>query len=165
MRQFKCVSNSSFSDTCVNTYGSMDYYVKGLIDNGIAPNDVPYSGQPYVWDDAIVRDQSIQQITNTNNIIYATLFGLPNQPNIPTVGKYSDTRNISYTASANGETVITLTALQGAEKVIQIEKEIKPLLDSQYIADLIAGTITLTGGLSLAQGETLAILFSRTVTY
>ena len=164
MQRFNCASGSSFSDVCMNTYGSMDYYVKGLNNNGISPNDVPESGQAFMWDASVVNDQTLQHVTNTNNIIYATLFGLPGQPNIPTVGQYSDTRNTSYTASSDGETVITLTILQGAQ-IVQIEKEIKPLLASQFIFNAVAGTITLTDGISLVKGETLAILYKVTINY
>jgi len=140
----------------------MDLYVKMLVDNGLEPNDVPYSGQQIIWDNALVNNQSIQQTTNSN-IIYATLFGTPGQNQIPTIMKYSEDFNASYTATTDDETVITVTDLQGA-KIVQIIKEIKPLKDTEFVFNSTAGTITLVSS-SLATGETLAIIYKKIINY
>lgn len=73
MVPFNCISGSSFSDVCMNTYGSMDQYVKLLNDNGLTPDSVPYSGQIVMWDDSLVSNQSIQQVQDNSGIKYATL--------------------------------------------------------------------------------------------
>jgi hypothetical protein len=160
---FSCVSNSSFSDVVLNTYGSLDYYVKLLNDNGISPNDVPSSGQQVSWDENLVVNQSIQTLLTANNTIYATLFGTPNQTIIPIAMMYKDTLSASYTASIDGETDITITDLQGSE-VVQVIKEIKPLLDSEYTFTSNTGKVTLIGT-SLSDGETLFVLYKKTINY
>ena len=162
MQIFSCVSNSSFSDVCINTYGSMDNYIKLLVDNGLEPNEVPYSGQQVQWDNLLVSNQSIQSLTASNNIVYATLFGANNQNNIPMPQQYSDTRNVSYTASADGENNITITELQG-NQIVQIEREVKPLLNTEFSFNSATGVITLTNG--LANGETLFVIYKVLVNY
>lgn len=161
MRQFNCVFGSSWTDVCLNTYGSLDYYVKLLNDNGVEPNQQPYSGQPIVWDETLVQNQTISTTIRKNNIIYATLTGFGNQVN-PISTMYKDPLNAQYVATSDGETVITITALQGNE-IISVTKEVKQLLTSEYIFDAIAGTVTLVGGLSLAEGESLFVLYKKTV--
>lgn len=164
MRQFNAVYGSSLSDVCLNTYGSLDFYVKLLNDNGVEPNQLPYSGQPFMWDETLVFNQTTQSLINANGIIYATLlgYGVPEQVN-PVITMYKDAIGTNYTATTDGETVITISALQGNE-IVQIEKEIKPLVAAQYIFDPIAGTITLLEGLSLVTDETLFVIYKKTIT-
>lgn len=162
MQPFNCVSNSSFSDVCINTYGSMDRYVKLLLDNGVEPNEVPYSGQQVLWDNTLVSNQSIQSLTASNNVVYATLYGANNQNSIPMPQQYSDTRSATYTASVDGETTITITDLQG-NQVVQIEREVKPLLTSEFSFNSSTGVITLVD--SLSAGETLFVIYKVIVNY
>lgn len=163
MRQYNCVNGQSLSDVCLNTYGTMNKYVKMLNDNGLSPNDVPNTGQIIMWDETQVLDQSTQSVINANKTIYATLlgYGTPEQVN-PISKMYKDTLNVSYTATdPAGETLITITALQNNE-VIQIQKEIKPLLDSQYIFNSSNGTIQLVG-VTLEQDETVFVLYKKII--
>ena len=83
MRQYNCVNGQSLSDVCLNTYGTMNKYVKLLNDNGLSPNDVPNTGQIIMWDETQVLDQSTQSVINANKTIYATLlgYGTPEQVN------------------------------------------------------------------------------------
>lgn len=71
--KFNTYNGQTFSDVTVNTYGSMDYYVKLLNDNGLSPDSIPESGGSVEWDTNIVRDQSVQTLINQNNIIFATM--------------------------------------------------------------------------------------------
>jgi hypothetical protein len=160
MLQYNCVFGQSFSDVCLNTYGTMDNYVKMLNDNGINPNDIPVTAQPVIWDETIVTNQTIQQLTNQNNIIFATLlgFGIPQQQS-PTMATYKETKATSYTATTDGESVITIIDLQGNE-MVQIEREIKPLKDDEYIFNSLLGSITLLGD-PLNTDETIFVIYKK----
>ena len=162
MRQFNCVFGSSFSDVCLNTYGSLDYYVKMLNDNGIEPDQQPYSGQPIMWDETLVTDQTVLKSINKNNIIFATLFGygVPQQEN-PITMQYKDVLHATYTATTPGETDITIVALQDNE-VIQVEQETKPLVASEYTFTSSTGKIILLGE-PLALNETLFVIYKKLV--
>jgi len=74
---------------------------------------------------------------------------------------YAQTLQYQYTATADGETVIPISALIG-QSIIQIEKEIKPLLTGQYVFDNNTGVLTLVGN-SLAISASLFILYSNVV--
>jgi hypothetical protein len=165
MQNFKCVAGSSFSDVCLNTYGSLDYYIKMCGDNGVEPNDIPYSGQIIAWDDTLVVNQTIQRTTTNSNIIYATLYGSNTQNNIPMAQKYADPNEATYTASADGETVFTIIAVQGADKVFDVAIGIQQLLPGQYSVNLSTGVFQLLGGLSLSTGETLFAMYTKIVNY
>lgn len=73
MRMFECQEGQSLTDVCLNTYGSIDYFIKLLNDNNLSPLDVPFSGQIVYWDDSLVENQSIQLLITKNNIIFATM--------------------------------------------------------------------------------------------
>ena len=73
MANFKTYNGQTFSDVAVNTYGTMDYYVKLLNDNNLTPESVPVSGGEVVWDTNIVQDQSVQTLISNNNVIFATM--------------------------------------------------------------------------------------------
>ena len=164
MQQFNCVYGSSFSDVCLNTYGSLDYYVKMLNDNNLEPNFMPDSGQPVQWDNSLVKDQVSLTTLVANNTIYATLWGYGNPPQVnPVITMYVEPINFNYTATVAGETVITIPELQGLN-VVTITHEIKQLLPSQYVFNSKLGTITLLNGLSMAPGETMFVLSTKTRT-
>lgn len=73
MTKFNTYNGQTYSDVALNTYGSLDYYVKLLNDNGLSPEDTPQSGGSVEWDTNIVRDQSVQTLITQNNIIFATM--------------------------------------------------------------------------------------------
>lgn len=161
--EYRCINGQSYSDVILNTYGTMDLYVKGLSDNNGEPNALPVSGQIFKWDNTLVNNETTTVLINKKSVKYATLigFGIPVQPN-PNMSTYKDPLSTSYTASADGETTITIAALQGCE-VVQVTKEIHPLTTSQYTFNQTAGTITLVGGLSLVKDETLFVIYKKTV--
>ena len=43
MTTYYAVSGQSFSDVCLNTYGTLDNYIKLLEDNNLVPDAAPYS--------------------------------------------------------------------------------------------------------------------------
>jgi len=149
--QFNCVNGSSFSDVCLNTYGSMDYYVKLLNDNNLEPDDVPFSGQAIMWDNSLVTDEGIQQQTIANNIIYATDTGYYATPLIPT------------TITNTNDTLLQNTSASSAA-VIGVIVGIKQMTNTQYIHDAVAGTVTLTNGATMAKGDTTFIMVNTTTT-
>ena len=59
-------------DVCLNTYGSLDSYVKLLNDNGIEPDSFPESNQAVQWDNTLVVNQTIRTVTVKKNITYST---------------------------------------------------------------------------------------------
>ena len=167
--QFNCVNGSSFSDVCLNTYGSMDYYVKLLNDNNLEPDDVPFSGQAIMWDNSLVTDEGIQQQTIANNIIYATDTGYYATPLIPTtITNTNDTMILNDTALLDNELVISHTLLQNTSAssaaVIGVIVGIKQMTNTQYIHDAVAGTVTLTNGATMAKGDTTFIMVNTTTT-
>jgi hypothetical protein len=75
MQQYRITAGQSFTDVCMNTYGSLDYYIKLLNDNNVSPDDIPYTNQVVTWDETIIADQTIYISTTQAGIIFATLAG------------------------------------------------------------------------------------------
>jgi hypothetical protein len=188
MLQYSAINGQSFSDVCLNTYGTLDDYIKMCNDNGISPNNAPYSGQDVTWDETIIADQTIYKKTTGNGIAFATLAGNNNNNYFQIIGGENPTKYAvnpapifiggggsggsnmyikpfatSYTSSTGGETTITVLALQN-KQILQVEREIKPLKASEFIFDSVAGTIQLAGIDPLSAGETLFILYTETIT-
>ena len=85
MLQYKAVEGQNLLDVCLNTYGSLDFMIKLMQDNGIDNiNTSPVSGQVFTWNETLTIDQLVNQISQNSNIIYATKY-LPNNPAIGTV--------------------------------------------------------------------------------
>lgn len=171
MSIFSCQYGQSYSNVVLNTYGTLDKYVQFLDDNNLSPEDTPVSGQQIYWDETQVVNQNTSNSIIRNKIIYSTLEGIdanatdpPIEPIPPTVAQSYKSIGVGYTATTDNETVITVLAIQGAESIVQIEKELKPLTTSDYVANLVAGTITLIGGKSLMTGESLFIIYNKLVT-
>lgn len=69
MQQFSAVSNSTIYDVCLNTYGSLDFLVKLMMDNNFTGvNDFPANGQIFNFDETLIANQDVKNV----NIIYAT---------------------------------------------------------------------------------------------
>jgi len=75
-------------------------------------------------------------------------------------------QTISYTSSADGETVAFIPQVQNNAtrtiSIISVTKEVKQLLPTEFVADTTGGTITLVNGLTLHNGETLFVLYKNT---
>lgn len=74
MKTFYCENGQSWSDVCLNTYGTLDNYVKLLNDNSIESDNIPVSGQSVIWDEKVVSNQTTFTKVSQNNIIFATGF-------------------------------------------------------------------------------------------
>lgn len=80
MSQYKCVEGQSLEDICLQTYGSLDFILKLIQDNGFDNiNSQPYSGQLIIWDELLNTDQQVFQNNQSGSITYATKY----QDNIP----------------------------------------------------------------------------------
>jgi len=182
MTTYYAVSGQSFSDVCLNTYGTLDNYIKLLEDNNLVPDAAPYSNEAIIWNESIVKDQTTYKITTGSGEVFSTLFGqntnnwfqviggenpviIPINPAPVTpqgLNMYIKPLSLYYTATG-GETDITIVDLQGMN-ILQIEREIKPLKSSEFIFNSITGSIQLIGINPLGVGETLFILYTQTIT-
>ncbi len=79
--------------------------------------------------------------------------------------KYEQTLDTEYTAGADGENVIILLGLAGiGARIIQIERELKPIFRTDYSFNANAGQINLLNGVTMAAGETLFIIYAILIT-
>lgn len=185
MITFNSVSGQSLCDVCINTYGSMDYFFKLLQDNGITnPDGLAQSNGAFIWDNTLVVDAQNERRILTNNLKFATANSgtmntyyvvqtngttpttsggggsTPVAPPIPT-NMYQKTSATTYTATADNTSVITLIPLQNKD-ILQIERNIEPLLSSEFSWNSTTGVITLTN--PMLTGETLFILYTEMIT-
>jgi hypothetical protein len=73
MKEFIAISNSTIYDVCLNTYGTLDYLIKLLVDNNITDiNTNPINNQIFLYDDTLVNKISNVNINN-NQIINSNL--------------------------------------------------------------------------------------------
>jgi hypothetical protein len=186
MQNYMTVEGQSLYDVCLNTYGSLDFLLKLLQDNGIPDiNQYPHSGQIFSFDPALIVDEGVFRQLIVTNTRYATAYsklgsvyytvidsgvkGPPknnyNPPPDPNDMSYSyqKTSRYEYTAGADGETTITLTDLVNTD-ILQIEKEILTLKDNQWLWNKSSATLTLQNGAAMSAGETLFILWQQMIT-
>ena len=68
MKEFIAISNSTIYDVCLNTYGTLDYLVKLMVDNNITDiNTNPINGQIFLYDDTLIN--KISNVNNNTNLI------------------------------------------------------------------------------------------------
>ena len=69
-KEFVSVEMCTIYDVCLNTYGTLNYLVKLMVDNNFnGVNDYPIAGQIFVYDDTLVYGLAQQK---NNTIKYAT---------------------------------------------------------------------------------------------
>jgi hypothetical protein len=187
MLQYKAVTGQSVFDLCLNTYGSFDLLFKFLNDNNISDvNYVPYSGQVFYWDETLTADQAVNVTSTTNSIIYATstqrngsvLSIVLDQGNgggagnggiyppytPPTTGgstSYYITYGVQY-VGVGAENTFNLSELVGVT-LVQVTREVQPLLPSMYTFNALTGSITLTGNALIAE-EVVYIIYTKHIT-
>ncbi len=168
IEQYKCQWGQTWTDVVMNTYGTMDLYVKFMNDNAVTPNSLPYSNQSVIFDSALLNDETTTALINNNDIVYSTGVNsaIPSQPQ--PVSTYQQTQpQATYTASnPSGEIVLTIAAIASnpGGTIIGVQKGINPLLPSKYNANMTTGVITLLGGEILAYKETLFVTWSLPAT-
>lgn len=179
MLSFKSVNGQSYYDICLNTYGSLDFMSKLLLDNGISDieSQVPTS-KVWVWDETLNVDQAINQQATSGNIVYATSasitgsvlgiivndnnsainIGAGDYINSNPITTYQKFMEVQYIATG-GETSVILSVLIGAD-IVHIIREIESLKTSEYNFIKSTGTLTLLGDAMIA-GETLYIIYTK----
>jgi len=188
LQKFEAIQGQSIFDVCLNCYGTLDLMYKFLQDNGIdSVNVTPYSRQQFIYDDSLVIDQGINQQFTQGGFKYSTdisgqgqiffkvngrppLVKLPIPHNPPSKinEMYPDVNNTSYTSNSNNVVLITPQDKDGNSMagvdIVQIEKEIKPLLASQWSWNKAQGILTLINGTTVDNGESLFIIYKKMVT-
>ena len=189
-KSYNAVYGQSNYDICLNVYGSLDNLMKLLQDSQVDNvNNNPASNQQFLYDDSLVADQGINQSFSLKGIRYATDIGQngsvyyitqqtkppgykpPPRPifNPPTTSSmYSQTSSTEYLSNADGTTIITLLDKDGNSMIgcdlVQVEKEIKPLGKSQWSWAKSTGILTLLSGTTVDNGQTLFVLYNKTIT-
>lgn len=176
LKNYKAVNGQSIFDVCLNAYGTLDLLVKLLRDSGAqGVDDIPVSGQVYVYDDSLVVDQSVNQSYTLSGIRYATLLGNNGStfyitPPIIDGNMNFEIASTYYISNADGTNVIIPQDKDGLSMIgydiIQLEKEIRPIENPQppnqrWVWSKLTGTLTLTNGESIDNGQTLFILYRK----
>jgi hypothetical protein len=191
-KSYNAVNGQSIYDVCLNTYGTLDLLVKQLVDSGGTQgvNDVPASGQLYYYDDDLVVDQAVNQAYLLTSIRYATANGTNGQTYyiinqnpavpVPVAGSpgppvtppnpatmLTQVNGTSFTSGADGTTVITPFDKDGNSMIgcdiVQIEKEIKPIINANWVWNKNSGILTLINGETVDKDQTLFIIYSKQV--
>lgn len=160
IQTFISSDNSTIWDTVLNTYGTVDDIVKLMQDNDFPNvNTYPVNGQVFQFDDTLVVNQNNLQ-TNLSNQKFATRDRT--STNDENMVKYEQATGINYTSNADGTTSISILELIGS-RIVQIEKEIKPLETTEWTFNPNSGTITLVGN-TLDNEQTLFIIYAKIIT-
>lgn len=191
LKNYSAVNGQSMFDICLNTYGTLDRIVKQLVDSGgiQGVNAVPARGQVFVYDDDLVADQAVNQAYLLTGIRYATINGTNGQtyyiinqntpqaiqpdaqPPIVTPPNPDDmitqVNGAQFVSGADGTTVMTLQDKDGNSMIgcdlVQIEKEIRPIINANWVWNKTSGILTLINGEALDNGQTLFYLYSKVV--
>lgn len=118
MRQYKGTYGQTMLDVCLNTYGTLNYFVKLCRDNNVDPEHKVSTGDSFIWDETLAVDQSINRLTNERGVVYQTApkdyFDEPLPPSTP---KFT----MEFTTtSANEEVMFQATGLTSSGGLINI---------------------------------------------
>jgi hypothetical protein len=191
LKNYSAVSGQSMFDVCLNTYGTLDRIIKQLVDSGGTQgvNAVPASGQAFIYDDDLVDDQAVNQAYLLTGVRYATINGTNGQtyyiidqntprpippgtqpPIVPPVNPddmITQVNGTSFTSGADGTTVMTPFDKDGNSMIgcdiVQIEKEIRPIINANFVWNKSAGILTLTNGETVDKDQTLFIIYSKQI--
>jgi hypothetical protein len=191
LKNYKAVNGQSIFDVCLNTYGTLDRLIKQLVDSGAGQgvNNIPASGQVYVYDDELVEDQAVSQAYLLTGVRYATINGtngqtyyILNQNNPPVVppgvpptvvppvnpdDMITQVSGAQFVSGADGTNVMTLMDKDGNSMIgndlIQIEKEIRPVINANWVWNKTTGILTLINGEAVDAGQTLFYLYSKII--
>jgi hypothetical protein len=191
LKNYKAVNGQSIFDVCLNTYGTLDRLIKQLVDSGAGQgvNNIPASGQVYVYDDELVEAQSVSQAYLLTNVRYATAKGTNGQtyyiikqnqpqavppgtvpPIVPPINPddmITQVNGAQFVSGADGTTVMVLMDKDGNSMIgndlIQIEKEIRPIVNANWVWNKFTATLTFINGETVDSGQTLFYLYSKVV--
>lgn len=181
MLSFNSINGQSLYDICLNTYGSLDFMSKLLKDNGIENIEIPVpTSKEWNWDETLTMDQAVNQKATNASIYYATsamttgstLAIVVNDINkvIPIGGNEIVNRNPNNTyqqisevqfVAIGGEFDVDFSEIAGCD-IIQITRNIQPLLTSEYVFTKATGNISLSGDV-MEVGEVLFIIYSKKI--
>lgn len=188
LQKFEAVDGQSIFDVCLNCYGTLDLLYKLLQDNSIDNvNVTPFSRQTFVYEDSLVIDQGVNQQFTQSGFKYATNVGvlgstfyvvsgrppivkIPFTPNPPsqTNEMYQQVNGTWFTSGQDGTVLITPQDKDGnsmaGNDIVQVEREIKPLKATEYSWNKAQGILTLLGGVTVDNGQSLFIIYSKMVT-
>lgn len=190
MRTYQSIAGQSIYDVCLQTYGDLNYLYKLLQDNNIAGVNEPVrSRQQFVWDDSLVLDQqvnaafagtskrystdvsalgSVFYVINNNGTIVPNSPSEPYTPPVTPENQYQMVLGTSFTSGADGTTSFTPLDINGNSiagfDIVQIELNIQPLKASDYVWNKALGVCTLLNGITIDNGSTAYILYSKIVT-
>lgn len=161
---FTAVDKSTIWDVVLNTYGSVDNIVKLMVDNDYPNvNTYPRNGQVFFFDNTLVENQNNLR-SDLGPQKFATaggVEGIISPDNNTDMGiLYSETFPAEYKSNADGTTAINLAGIVpiGA-KIIQIEKEIRPIEEADYLFNPASSFLTLLNGVTVDNNQTLFILY------
>jgi hypothetical protein len=161
---FTAVDKSTIWDVVLNTYGSVDEIVKIMVDNDYPNvNTYPKNGQIFFFDDTLVENQNNLQ-SDLSPKKFATAGGVEgviSPDNNTDMGiLYSEAFDAEYKSNADGTAAINLAGIIpiGA-KIIQIEKEIRPIEAVNYLWNPASAFLTLLNGITVDNNQTLFILY------
>jgi hypothetical protein len=73
MSTFYAVDGSTLFDVCLNTYGSLDFFYKLLLDNNIPnANYTPKTGESFNYDETLIVEEQTSRTITLGGIKYAT---------------------------------------------------------------------------------------------
>lgn len=164
--QFTAVDNSSIWDIVNNTYGTVDQVVKLMKDNNFAnANAYPNLGDVFNFDDELVANDSNNIQSNLSSKKFATRVYTTTNSNNPTMVKYEQANQIEFVSNADGTFTIPLSGLSGLNaRIIQVEKEIKPMKDADWAYNPSSSVLTLLNGQVANNGESLFIIYAQLIT-
>lgn len=189
MKTFAAIAGQSIYDVCLQTYGNLALIYKLIEDNGIdGLNMDVYSGQKFVWDETLVDNEQINSQFAASGVYYSTTVDAggsvffvdtvqggtiinPNPtPPVPPpaqVSQYSITYSTSYTSATDGVTTLTPLDINGHDligaDIVQIEKEIKPMVNTDWSWNKVTGVLTLLNGNTVDEGMTLFIIYRKLI--
>jgi len=162
MQLFKAISNTTIYDVCLNTYGTVNFLVKLLVDNNYGSvNKYPLNEQEFIFDETLVLNP--KEITKVSEKYATRNQTVGNNINLEDM-YYEQNIGIDYTAASDGETVIIIPELANALRIVQLEKEIKPVLVANFSFNSPAGRINLLNGVTMSTGQTLFIIYAKLIT-
>lgn len=192
LKKYKAIEGQSLLDVCLQTYGTLDLLIKLLQDSGVDNVNVkPKSQQVFIYDDILIFNQGVANQFLLSNIIYATDTGdngdayyIIKQPSPPPLVKqpinlpppinpedmYQKTSATSFTSNVDGLTEFfpldanNLSMAGNIYDLTQIELQIQPVKNNDYVWNKTLGKVTLLNGFVLDSGQTAFILYSQMIT-
>jgi hypothetical protein len=160
IKNFQAIDKSTIWDVVLNTYGSVDQIVKIMQDNSFPNvNTYPINGQQFQFDDTLVENQNNLQ-SNLSNSKFSTRDRTTTNDSMAV--KYEQIHETDYTSNADGTTIISLPDEIG-NRLVFIEKEIRPIELINWSWNQSSGILTLLNGTTIDNGQVLFMIFATLI--